>query len=182
MTSPSASRIALFYSDPETGDHREYNRVHYSARKNRSTHCERCCSDRNLDMALLPAENHPLFRDPKTGCLYSTDSSAYVTLCRACHKKMDAVEGRPYCRHGHPYSANNTSVKPDGSRRCLTCHRQQEALRLLDPAALDAKRIRQRVNRKPLTPQQHARKMELQRQRRSARSARFEYGESGAQV
>jgi hypothetical protein len=34
-----------------------------------------------------------------------------------------------HCPHGHPYNAENTALKADGSRRCKTCHRDRERLR-----------------------------------------------------
>jgi hypothetical protein len=33
------------------------------------------------------------------------------------------------CSQGHPYTLENTSIKSDGSRRCKTCHREQEVNR-----------------------------------------------------
>lgn len=33
------------------------------------------------------------------------------------------------CAHGHPFSPDNTYVYPDGTRRCMECHRQQQAAR-----------------------------------------------------
>lgn len=36
--------------------------------------------------------------------------------------------GRTHCVHGHEYTPENTS-RHNGSRRCLTCHRNQERAR-----------------------------------------------------
>lgn len=37
-----------------------------------------------------------------------------------------------HCPSGHPYSGNNLSIKRDGSRRCLTCHRERERRRFAE--------------------------------------------------
>lgn len=34
-----------------------------------------------------------------------------------------------HCPQGHPYDAENTAIKVDGSRRCKTCHRARERQR-----------------------------------------------------
>ena len=33
---------------------------------------------------------------------------------------------KTHCYKGHPFSPDNTSIKPTGERRCLTCHRERE--------------------------------------------------------
>jgi hypothetical protein len=33
---------------------------------------------------------------------------------------------KTHCPDGHPYDAANTDNRPNGSRRCKTCHREQE--------------------------------------------------------
>jgi len=30
---------------------------------------------------------------------------------------------KTHCVHGHPYTPENTSMRPDGSRKCITCRR-----------------------------------------------------------
>lgn len=156
---------------------KDYNRVHYRARKNLDDRCSRCGDTERLQAALradIPAAR--LLTDPDHGCLFSEDVADYFTLCLACHKHMDGVELRTHCRSGHAYTPENTSVRPDGSRRCLACHREQEAVRLSDPEARRRKQELDRQRRKPLTKQQRARKSALQRFRR--RETRFERGES----
>ena len=31
-------------------------------------------------------------------------------------------KARTHCNHGHPFDATNTDYRPDGYRRCKTCH------------------------------------------------------------
>lgn len=49
---------------------------------------------------------------------------------KADNNRDRASKGRSFmrdvCLKGHAYSDENTSYKPDGSRRCLTCHREQQ--------------------------------------------------------
>lgn len=145
----------------------DYDRVHYHARKNLAAECSRCGGTERLQAALRPdAPAAHLRTDPEHGCLFSEDMADYSTLCLSCHKHMDRVELRPSCRAGHDYTPENTSIKPDGSRRCKTCHREQAAARLTDPEKRERKRELDRRNRKPLTEEQHVRKMALQRLRR----------------
>lgn len=159
----------------------EYARIHYAARKSLGTTCVHCGSSGRLHAALRPETNvEKLKVNAASGCLYSMDTNDYHALCIACHRRLDLVEGRPFCRHGHPYTVENTSFLSDGSRRCLVCHRQSVAKRLVDPKARAKKRARDREYRArtPLSLEQKARKLELQRTRRNvARSARFEHGE-----
>lgn len=145
----------------------DYNRVHHHARKNLDSACTRCGGTDRLQAALRPdAPAAHLLTDPDHGCLFSEDPADYFTLCLACHRHLDGVELRTHCRAGHAYTAENTSTRPDGSRRCLTCHREQEAARLSDPAARERKREADRQRRKPLTKEQRERKTQLQRLRR----------------
>jgi hypothetical protein len=145
---------------------RAYNRAHYAARKHVGPRCERCGSTERREAALRPdAPAERLYLDPNIKCLYSEHVEDYFTLCVPCHRQLDHVELRPACSKGHAYTAENTSIKSDGSRRCLTCHRGNEARRLTDPAARAAKNEWNR-KRPPLTPEQKERKHALQRLRR----------------
>lgn len=36
---------------------------------------------------------------------------------------------RDFCERGHAFTPENTGTKPNGSRRCLTCHRERETAR-----------------------------------------------------
>ena len=146
-----------------------YARVHYAARKALGPACERCGATRRLEAALnpeTPAER--LVLDANINSLYSERASDYMTLCVPCHRALDFVELRTHCRRGHEYAPGNTSVKADGSRRCLACHRENEARRLADPAKRLAKNAADRAyrTRRPMTPEQKARKVALQRLRR----------------
>lgn len=144
-----------------------YARAHYAARQVIGSSCERCGTDARLEAALRPdAPAERLTLDPNIRSLYSCSVEDYFTLCIPCHRKLDHVELRPSCASGHAYTPDNTSIKPDSSRRCLTCHRDYEARRLMNPEARAAKNERGRL-RKPLTPAQKERKVALQRLRRA---------------
>lgn len=148
----------------------EYNRVHHLARKLLLDACARCGATERRQAALnpeAPAEN--LHKDPVSGCMYSTDPADYLTLCQPCHRIVDLVEGRPRCSNGHEYTPGNTGSAPGNARRCLTCHREQEAARLADPEARARKNAVDRDYRRrvPMTDAQKERKLELQRVRRA---------------
>lgn len=144
----------------------EYARAHYAARKCLRAICERCGAAGKLEAALRPdAPAERLALDPNIKCLFSAEPADYFTLCVPCHRTLDRVELRPKCRRGHAYTADNTSIKTDGSRRCLTCHRENEARRMADDEARARKNERDRL-RPPLSAEQKARKVALQRLRR----------------
>lgn len=49
---------------------------------------------------------------------------------RAPKEKAEPKERRPralnsHCKYGHPMSGDNLSIKANGSRRCLACHRRE---------------------------------------------------------
>jgi hypothetical protein len=148
-----------------------YVKIHRDVRKIMKAACELCGSGDQLQAALrhnAPAER--LLIDPTTGCLYSTETCDYHALCIPCHRRLDLVEGRPACAKGHEYTAKSTSINPDGSRRCLTCHNNRERARNATPEGRAARQEQGRRYRKsnPLTDEQKAHKLELQRNRRSA--------------
>lgn len=148
----------------------EYNHVHHLARKLLKESCERCPATTRLQAALRPdADEDHLRVDPVSRCAYSVDPADYMTLCQPCHRVMDLVEGRPQCANGHDYTPGNTSVLRNGARRCLTCHREQEAARRTDPDIRARKNATDREYRRrnPMTPEQKERKLELQRIRRA---------------
>lgn len=151
---------------PTTDDRGEYARVHYHARKRLDSSCRSCGSSQDLQAA-LSSEAAPgkLKRDPATGCLFSTDGSDYITLCYRCHRNLDIVQKRTHCAAGHEYAPGSFAIKKDGARRCLICHRQQEAARCADPVYRAKKYARARI---PLTARQKERKLQLQRLRREA--------------
>jgi hypothetical protein len=150
-----------------------YNRVHYAARKMiAGSACEQCgASGVVIQAALRPGiEQAKLHAEPRTGCLYSDDPADYHPLCIPCHRHLDMIESRPACVNGHEFTPENTSIRRDGSRRCLTCHREQEQERKSDPAARARKNAADREYHRahPMTAEQKARKVELQRIRRAA--------------
>lgn len=171
-----------FRSRLEAGTSREYANIHHAARKAIAAACEQC-EAKPVQAALRHDVDPDRLRvDPDTGCAYSIEAADYHALCIPCHRRLDLVEGRPYCASGHEYTPENTSIRTDGARRCLTCHRDQERARTNDPEVRARKNARDREYRQtnPMTETQKARKLELQRQRRAAaRAARFEHGEAG---
>ena len=87
----------------------------------------------------------------KTHCRHNhpfTEENTIITptgrSCRTCDKT--------HCIHGHEYTDENTITKADGARQCRTCKNQ-------------ATSAWQSKNRE-VTPEQRARKSELERQRR----------------
>lgn len=151
------------------GDQSGYNAAHHQARKHKADECERCGSSERLEVALRPdADPDHLEINESTGCRYSHHTDDYMTLCRPCHMHMDLVEGRTHCARGHEWTPENTSTL-HGKRRCLTCHREDEAARLADPEVRARKNAQDRTYRKlhPMTAEQKARKLELQRIRRA---------------
>lgn len=164
---------------------RAYGRVHYAARKVIGDACTHCGSRDKLEAALRPdTPESRLLLDSEFNAYYSEDLRDYFALCIPCHRRLDHVELRPTCRRGHPYEPGNTSIKSDGSRRCLTCHRDQAARRLADPEKRAVKNAADRAYRatNPMTSEQKARKLELQRIRRArAKAADSDHIEQGGQ-
>lgn len=156
----------------EAGSPREYGRIHYRARKALAgSTCEHCGTADRIEAALWPGTDPSRLRvDPATGCRYSIEVSDYHPLCHPCHFKMDA-EGRETCANGHERTAENTSYRPDGTRRCAICHREEERTRKSDPQVRARINARQRELKRPLTGEQRARKTALQRARRAADKA-----------
>lgn len=50
---------------------------------------------------------------------YLRDRSDYIQLCPSCHRKMDL--SKPFCKHGHLYTPENTYLSPNGWRNCRVC-------------------------------------------------------------
>lgn len=153
---------------------KEYMRAHYAARNAIDKTCEHCGANERLHAALrpdVPAEHIKI--DPISKCSFSLYPLDYFALCIPCHRKLDWVELRTHCRHGHEYTPENTHVKSDGSRRCRTCHREQARLHNSQPEKRQIKNERDSTYRTahPMTPEQKARKLELQRQRRAVGKA-----------
>lgn len=147
----------------------EYDRVHYAARKLLADTCARCGATTGLEAALNPETPADRLRlDETINCLYSSDPADYMTLCRPCHKHMDRVESRTHCKNDHEYTPENTHIRPDGSRQCRICNRENAARWRDDPENRVRKNAADREYRKrnPVSPEQHARRMALQRLRR----------------
>ena len=152
---------------------REYDRVHYAARKLIAAVCERCGGQPVQAALRIDTPPERLRVDGRPGTAYSTDPTDYTALCVPCHRFLDLVLLRPRCRHGHLYVAGNVSYRSNGARRCLECHREDERRRMARPGARDAKLVRDR-NRPPLTPTQRERKTELQRRRRAGSEVQWQ--------
>jgi hypothetical protein len=135
-----------------------YARAHYDARRTLHGPCAICGAAGKFEAALRPdAPAEHLLLDPAIRCLYSLNPADYFALCTPCHRRLDHVELRRTCRRGHEYTPDNTSLKTDGSRRCLE-----------RASARNAKNARDKLYRlrNPMTPEQKARKVALQRLRR----------------
>lgn len=155
-------------------DSRAYDRIHYAARKIFSGRsCDRC-NKAPVHAALRPSTPRERLCIDSKGFLFSFNLADYHPLCIPCHRKVDL---RIRCRARHEFSDVNTSVKRDGSRRCLVCHRERERARLRDGAHHEAKLLtgRRYCHAHQPTPGQKARKLLLQRRRRQI--ARFEHGD-----
>lgn len=153
----------------------EYARVHHAARKTIAKQCERCGAT-PVHAALRPdVPTERLLLDAGINCHYSLDTADYFALCPRCHRRLDGVELRTHCVHGHEYTPENTAYKTDGARRCRTCLREQERRRMADPDKREAKRVYNRDRRPAKSPEAKARHVQQQRDRRAAaRAARNE--------
>lgn len=85
---------------------------------------------------------------------YSAEPMDYIALCKPCHQRFDAPT---VCPQGHEKVGRNLLID-EGKRKCRTCVYA---------------RNRERRRTHPMTAEQKARKLELQRQRR-AREKRME--------
>lgn len=85
------------------------------------------------------------------GRRYSRDLADYDALCYRCHRLLDKA-AITHCPHGHAYEGDNVLMDA-GKRKCRTC-------------------VYARNRKRKLTPEQKARRVELQRiRRRAAREA-----------
>lgn len=48
---------------------------------------------------------------------------AHLDTCTAIENKRRATESKGACRRGHPWSPENTYIRPNGSRGCRVCKR-----------------------------------------------------------
>lgn len=84
------------------------------------------------------------------GQKYSADFTRYVPMCLRCHRVYDKAV-ITHCPQGHEYAGENL-IYDAGKRKCKTCvYRRNEAWRANNP----------------MTPERHARRLEMQRQRRA---------------
>lgn len=54
------------------------------------------------------------------------------TMINRYRQRPVEAKHRTHCRKGHEYSAENTGIRLDKSRRCLACHRVQERQRRME--------------------------------------------------
>lgn len=70
--------------------------------------------------------------------VFGVNPEFYTAVCRSCHRARDARLSAA-CKHGHPFTEDNTSIvlHPSGrtSRRCRACHRESERQRRLRGSA-----------------------------------------------
>lgn len=151
------------------GSANEYQRVHHVARKRIEMKCGACGSTSKIHASLKhDAGESNLRLDPVTRCIYSIDHQDYQPLCVGCHRVLDFRASKTHCKNGHLLTAETTSIKRDGSRRCLICHRTNNRELLKAPEARMKKIKRDRAYREshPVTAEMKRRKLELQRARR----------------
>lgn len=46
-------------------------------------------------------------------------------LCRSCHKRVDSGGTLTHCKRGHLRTPENTRVRKNGRKSCLTCLKEQ---------------------------------------------------------
>lgn len=107
--------------------------------------CE--CGDLAAQWAYLHGDPHEQVN--AFGIKFSSDPTYYRAMCRRCHAIFDRSV-ITQCPQGHDYTEENTLVDA-GKRKCKTCHYARNR------------------KRKP-TPEQQARRTELQRARRAQRT------------
>lgn len=84
------------------------------------------------------------------GRRYSNNPADYSPMCFRCHRLLDKA-AITHCPQGHEYAGENVLLDA-GKRKCRTC-------------------VYARNRKRRLTPEQRARKSELQRARRQAKAA-----------
>lgn len=115
-------------------------------------HCEHC--DLPADHWALDHGKPGIFTERDRFGEYSNDPEDYVALCKSCHRAFDFPV--THCPKGHPYAGDNL-IWDANKRKCRTCVYA---------------RNNERRKRNPLTPEQRARKTELQRIRRAKKEDR----------
>lgn len=51
---------------------------------------------------------------------YSRKREGYIQLCPSCHRLFDR---KLFCKHGHPYTNENTFINIRGHRECKVCRK-----------------------------------------------------------
>ena len=51
-----------------------------------------------------------------------------VNIQRAPNHSSKQLAARTHCKHGHAFTPENTCVKSDGARSCITCRRAQQKI------------------------------------------------------
>lgn len=132
-----------------SGAHAQLNRL----RGHASGHlCE--CGGAAAEWAYTHDDPCPNERLNANGQAYSTDVTRYKPMCHRCHRIYDK-QHITECPSGHEYTPGNTLMDA-GKRKCRTCVYA---------------RNRERRRRFPMTAEQKARKLELQRIRRAKECA-----------
>lgn len=127
-----------------------YSGAHANTRLVRGDACLNDCSCGAQAAEWAYRHGSPAELRDSRGLAFSADPSDYDPMCRRCHRLYDKAH-ITHCPNGHEYTAENTLLDA-GKRKCRTCV---------------YKRNTERRRANPLTPQQKARKLELQRQRRA---------------
>ena len=86
---------------------------------------------RAMDRHASKRQTHCLRGHPLSGLNLRMRNGRRV--CRACHREKARARYKPrpkvkkirmWCRHGHPYSAENRYMRRNGSTYCRICHRE----------------------------------------------------------
>ena len=116
--------------------------------RGRATEYECLCGAQAKEWALR--HGAPGIRPNSGGQEFSTEPNDYAPMCFRCHRLYDKAR-ITHCPQGHPYSGDNL-IYDAGKRKCKTC-------------------VYARNRARRVSPEQKARKIELQRTRRRARMA-----------
>lgn len=59
---------------------------------------------------------------------YKRDVADYRRLCVHCHRMLDGQKHKPFCINGHAMTEDNIYVRPNKTRQCRTCKRENHKI------------------------------------------------------
>lgn len=121
--------------------------AHLSRTRGRAVEHVCACGARAAEWAYTHDDPCPNERVDPRGKRFSVDVARYVPMCLRCHRLYDK-SAITRCPQGHEYTEENTLMDA-GKRKCKTC-------------------VYARNRKRKPTPEQQARRIELQRIRRAA--------------